>query len=122
MHDAKNPTYDVSDCFPVEPTGELWRYDKQLRGVDSPKETGNVLYKLRKDSCHAVSTAPTRIVRVFDSLQDGRQFENAEFVVNILNAMYAIQEDDFKALERKTKWFGERSHIKTHRLNNPNDS
>ncbi|KAG9403941.1 hypothetical protein AC1031_005481 [Aphanomyces cochlioides] len=131
VHNAKNPTGDVNDCFLVEPTWlqEMWIFNIQLRGVDSLKETGEpalqVVVQCSINGSHwslILCVAPTRTVRVFDSLRDDKQYEYADFVVKILNAMYAIQDDDFKASVRKTKWFVERNHNKTPRLNNPNDS
>ncbi|KAG9402842.1 hypothetical protein AC1031_006384 [Aphanomyces cochlioides] len=127
VHDAKNPTGDVNYCFLVEPTWlqELLIFNKQLRGVDSLKETGERALQAEKIVVPCSingSHASTRTVRVFDSLRDDKQFEYADFVVKILTAMYAIQDDDFKASVRKTKWFVERNHNRTPRLINPNDS
>ncbi|KAG9408650.1 hypothetical protein AC1031_020502 [Aphanomyces cochlioides] len=120
VHNATNPTGDVNDCFLVEPTWlqELWTSNKRLRDVDSLKETGERPLQAEK----IVVPSSTRTVRVFVCLRDDKQFEYADFVVKILNAMYAIQDDDFKTSVRKTKWFVERNYNRTPRLSNPNDS
>ncbi|KAG9401733.1 hypothetical protein AC1031_007446 [Aphanomyces cochlioides] len=118
VHNAMTPTGDVNDCFLVEPTWlqELWTFNKQLRDVDSLKETGERALQAEK----IVVPSSTRTVR--GCLRDDKQFEFADFVVKILNAMYAIQDDAFKTSVRKTKWFVERNHNRTPRLRNPNDS